>query len=150
MAGRPGIQLYLGSGVRATATPALVDTGASVSVISKDLAQRIFTQEGRPYLLIKAHRTITGASGHGLQLCGLTEVMVRDIGIVSFHVIKNLQDHHCILGWDLLNEKGFSLDDKELVWGGKRFTHSPYTTQSITPISTRPAALVDAAVARAS
>ena len=96
--GYPGITLHLGSGKRGLTTPALVDKGASISVISQDLAHRIFSQDGCLYLLIRANRNITSASGHGLQLCGTMETKVSGVGVVSFHVIMNLLSHHCVIG----------------------------------------------------
>lgn len=98
----------------------------------------MFIQAGRPYLLTKTNSRIRAATGHGLQLCGLTEIEVRDIGIVTFHVIKNLQDHHCIVGWDMLSAKGFNLDENELVWGGISFQHTPYVSSAVCSLSHQP------------
>ena len=85
VAGRPGITLILGSGKRAVATPSLVDTGASISVISQELAHRVFMREGRPYLLARNKTNITSATGHGLQTCGQVVTKASNVGVVSFH-----------------------------------------------------------------
>ena len=135
---RPHINIHIGNNKRALVTPALVDTGASISVINKELAQQICTKEGRPYLLTKTHATVTSATGHGLQICGTLEAKVSGIGIVSFHVVQGLSNHSCIIGWDELQKHGFQLNKSEIRWGNTVFQLDPYTKQGIAEIHHTP------------
>ena len=128
MVGRPHINIQLGNGKRAITTPALVDTGASISVISHDLARQICTRGGRPYLLNRVTANITSATGHGLCILGQLETKVGDIGIVSFYVVRNLSNHNCIIGWDILQQYGFELNSNELIWGETTYQLVPYST----------------------
>lgn len=102
-------------------TPALVDTGAARSIMSKELAQQLFAREGRPYLLKKVAANISSATGHGLHICGQLETRVSGVGVVSFYVTGNLSNHHCIVGWDMLSKYGFELNESELQWGETKF-----------------------------
>ena len=121
VASRPHVQLTIGTTKKGLTTPALVDSGASISVISSTLARQLFTREGRPYLLTRADTTVTSATGHGMQLQGLLETKVSGVGVVSFHVTKDLSNHQCILGWDQLSRYGGELTEKRLLWGSKCF-----------------------------
>ncbi len=116
-------------------SPALIDTGASISVISKDLARRLCTQEGRPYLLTRTDNDITSATGHGLEVCGLFETKVGGVGSVSFYVVQNLSNHDCLIGWDALDRYGFKLTSNELWWGETRFPLIPYNRPELAQIS---------------
>ena len=135
---RPHINIQIGNNKRALVTPALVDTGASISVINKELAQQICTKEGRLYLLTKTHATVTSATGHGLQICGTLEAKVSGIGTVSFHVVQGLSNHSCIIGWDELQKHGFQLNKSEIRWGNTVFQLDSYTKQGIAEIHHTP------------
>jgi hypothetical protein len=115
---RPRIDIEIGAGKRAIITPALVDTGASISVITRDLAIKVFSAEGRPFLLQKVNTSVTSATGHGLSICGTMDSKVSCVGAVSFYVVRNLSNHQCILGWDALGKHGFELNETTLQWGG--------------------------------
>ena len=108
-------------------TPALVDTGASISVVSEELARQIFTKEGRPYLLTRVETSVTSATGHGLHILGQMETKVSGVGVVSFLVIRNLSNHQCIIGWDLLHKFGVELSENRLTWGGETYELTPYS-----------------------
>ena len=118
-------------------SPALIDTGASISVISKDLARQLCTQEGRPYLLTKSDNDVTSATGHGLEICGLFETKVGGVGAISFYVVQNLSNHHCLIGWDALNRYGFKLNTDELQWGNSTFPLVPYSKPEVTQLDLR-------------
>ena len=128
--GRPSITLELGSGKRRLTTPALIDTGTSISVISKEMAQKVCTQEGRPCLLTQTNVQVTSATGHGLSLCGVLEVTVSGIGSATFHVMRDPANHQCIIGWDMLSKYTFRLDTSELSWGTQVYDHVPYQSKS--------------------
>ena len=130
-AGRPGVTLSLGGGKKTLTVPTLVDTGAEVSVIDRDLARQLCTLEGRPYLLTRACTPVHSATGHGLQLCGIMEIKVSTVGLITLHVVKNLPGHQCILGWDMLDKFGFSLDTEKLTWGGQVFKIVPYQVRGV-------------------
>jgi hypothetical protein len=131
---RPQIDISIGSSKRAITTPALVDTGASVSAISRDLAIKIFSAEGRPYLLHKVKTSVTSATGHGLHICGLMETKVSCVGVISLYVVRNLSNHQCILGWDMLSKHGFDLNETNLQWGEATFKLGSYRTNQVANI----------------
>ena len=118
---RPHINISIGTSKKPLITPVLVDTGASISVLSEDLARCLFQRQGLPYLLMQTATCVTSATGHGLLIKGQLETKVSGIGVVSFYVVRNLLNHHCIIGWDLLNLYGVDLTSTELTWGGKTF-----------------------------
>ena len=134
MINRPHINIAIGTNKKPLITPALIDTGASISVISEDLARRLFQRQGRPYLLMQTTTCVTSATGHGLLIKGQLETKVSGIGVVSFYVVRNLLNHHCIIGWDLLNLYGVDLTSTEITWGGKSFPLVPYSVPELSAI----------------
>ena len=78
-------------------------------------------REGRPFLLSKSEIHVTSATGHGLEICGQFETKVGGVGAVSFYVVRNLSNHHCLIGWDALHRHGFKLTTDELRWGESEF-----------------------------
>ena len=74
-----------------------------------------------------------------MQLCGVMEVKVSKVGLIVLHVVKNLPGHQCILGWDMLDKFGFSLDTEKLAWGDQVFKIVPYQVRGVVaPIKKTP------------
>ena len=128
--GRPSINLNLGTSARPLWVSALVDTGAAMSVMHQDVARMFFSRVGRPFLLEKVTRDVVSASGHELKILGCMEIMLPGVGIIKFHVANNLA-HKCIIGWDMLHEHGFNLDDRFLQWGDNSYEHCEYQCPAV-------------------
>ena len=128
------MRMKLGTAKRAPITPALVDTGASISVLLRDLARDIFKSEGRPFLLARTMAKVTSATGHSLGIMGTLEVKVSGVGVISFHVMKEPTNHQCIIGWDMLQKHGFQIDSSNLLWGQQVFPYQKFTSHAVAPI----------------
>ena len=107
-----------------------------MSVMRKDICQRYFQAKGRPYVLERVCKNIYSASGHAMIIEGAVEVKLPCVGLVRFHVVRDMI-HECILGWDMMYKHGFKLDDDIFHWGNKTYLHEPYkspgSVQAITP-----------------
>ena len=134
--GRPSITIDLGTDHRPLRVSVLVDTGAGMSVMRKDICQRYFQGIGRPYVLERVCKDIYSASGHAMVIEGAVELKLPEVGVVKFHIVKDMI-HECILGWDMMYAHGFRLDDDIFHWGSKTYLHEPYkspgSVQAITP-----------------
>ena len=49
------------------------------------------------------------------------------VGVVSFYIIQNLSNHHCIIGWDLLHLFGVEITSTTLIWSNKSLDLVPYS-----------------------
>ena len=56
-----------------------------------------------------------------MKILSLLETKVNGVGVVSFHVLGDLQNHNCIIGWDVLQGYGFDLNANQFKRGGKCF-----------------------------
>ncbi|RUM47864.1 MAG: hypothetical protein DSY80_00495, partial [Desulfocapsa sp.] len=127
--GRPGILLNLGENSTLQVTT-LVDTGASISVLSESLVQEYYTSRKLPPLIQASTITAQSATGHSLCLLGQVDIQVPSVGLATFQVIKGIKEtgsHQCILGYDNLDKFGFTLDKKQLIWGDQVYPVQKYS-----------------------
>jgi predicted aspartyl protease len=64
---------------------ALVDTGASLSLLRYDVAQEIFRKRGRPFRLVRSRAHSTTINGVSIEVLGTAEFEVENVGPVRFH-----------------------------------------------------------------
>ena len=86
----------------------LVDTGASVSVISSSVFRRLPQHWNLKSVPIQPGFRLAGASGSVLQLVGCYEMTIRVLGRVvqrPFYVISGLSKSQAILGIDFIREQ---------------------------------------------
>lgn len=103
---------------------ALLDTGASVSLIDFDVFENFFP---KPSLLTSSSKVIaTAVNGNSLDIKGTAKIRVElgnELCVHKFHIMKNCS-YSCIIGTDLLAKIGtFSIDlqNKCLEIGGEKF-----------------------------
>ena len=117
---------------------ALVDTGASLSLLRGDRAREIMYKRGRPFILTKCNLALVTLSGDRLNVEGCLEALVPEVGLVKFVVVKNMA-HEAILGWDQMSRYGWSLDstNEMMKWGSTYFS-------IVSPTDAYEAAVIDA------
>ncbi len=106
---RPTITAYLSG----TETHLLVDTGASVSVVSKALMQRVWKNWAALRLPIPQNLKITGAAGSPIKIVDYVEleIMIKGRKMTRpFFVADGLDKLEGILGWDTISEEGMVVD----------------------------------------
>ena len=97
---------------------ALVDTGASHSVLRRSVFLQICKATGRSSILKKTVR-LCGVTGHNLQVHGSTEIADDELGPIPVIIVEGIA-HAMILGRDVLATDGACIDyDKSLLaWRG--------------------------------
>ena len=96
---------------------ALIDTGASQSLLRKDQLEAIARKTGRQPL-VSPVESLVSMTEHQIDLLGSTEVQVEAIGPVAVTVVRSMR-HDMILGWDQLARYGVTLDSRQstMRWG---------------------------------
>ena len=95
---------------------ALIDTGASRSLLRRDVAKLVLNGMGRPAVFKRAECVLTSLTGHGIEIVGELELIVQPVGLVKFLVVKEMSQA-CIIGIDQLNRHGYTLSGKKFTWG---------------------------------
>ena len=130
---RPIISLRLDSG---KSVKALVDTGASLTLIKWEVAAEYFRMKGLPFALRKESRDIISVSGDCIQVVGIADIKV-DTGWIEVRVVKGLS-HDLILGWDQLHRYGWGLSDNTasttVIWGQHVYNVIKRKTQEVCKI----------------
>ena len=106
------MQLYLNG--QKEETVALIDTGASCTLIRSDVAERILGNRKRH--LRRCDVRLKSVTGESLYVLGKVE-FTSQIGPIEFVVVKDLP-HEVILGYDQLCRHGFVLGPDVLQLGG--------------------------------
>ena len=113
---RPQVQLYLSK----KDTIALIDTGATRSLMRRDVAINNMKKLGRPLVFKPTTQIITSLTGDTLKVYGIVQFNLDNVGVLEFLVVDNMA-HKAIVGYDMLKEHGYRLDEQHLRWGGARF-----------------------------
>ncbi len=74
----------------------LVDSGACASVLRGDIARKILLATGRPFKLKMYPGCLVSLSGHPLDIEGILDIDIDDVGPVHFVVVKNCYTLKCI------------------------------------------------------
>ena len=117
---------------------ALIDTGASMSLLSDEVCRKVFRRWGRAFRLLNSDAKLTTLGGHALRVRGVSnssvgegrvEFEIEGVGVVSFVVVCGIK-HDAIVGWDMLHHHGWALtdsggaEDATLLWGQRAFSLS--------------------------
>ena len=97
---------------------ALVDTGATHSVLRRSTFQHICKATGRCPVLKKTVQ-LCGVTGHNLQVHGSTEIADDELGPIPVIIVEGIS-HAMILGRDVLVTDGARIDYENslLTWRG--------------------------------
>ena len=97
----------------------LVDTGASVSLLRRDVFNEICDRSNRSKLLRPAPALCT-ISGGPIKVFGKTEIEFEELGSLPMLVVDGIL-HQCVFGDDVLfaNRAILNYEKKELLWKGK-------------------------------
>ena len=116
-AGRPQVTLKLG---KKHELRALVDTGATRSLLRRDMAVKVLNQNGRPAVFKRCTDTLTSLTGQNITVIGQVELVVQPVGPVNFIVVKDMSQE-ALLGIDQLRRYDYNLDSRTLQWGRGTF-----------------------------
>ncbi len=97
------------------------DTGASISLMDYEIYLSI-CQESHQDALKNTDSIVCGLGGKHLEIVGKIDLLITNVGLVTFTVVKNL-NYPAILGADQL-QKGhakFDFENNHLVWHGSSF-----------------------------
>ena len=114
---------------------ALIDTGASVSLLRRDMLNLIIQRTNRSFHIDKS-RPLQGLGGVSLAVCGKTQISIAGIPSPLEVVVCDQLPHDLILG-DMSLRKGNSVIDlvkNELTWLSKKWPlkrHIPLRYSSI-------------------
>ena len=92
----------------------LLDTGASVSLLSKETADRIGWEKARK-IQLSPTMTISGITGHGLELMDCIEVNIKILGKTITRpmlIVDGITHCDALLGWDTISEEGITVEGK--------------------------------------
>ena len=106
---RPTVQVKTGD----TTTQMLIDSGASVSVISKKFLKRIWGHWKIEKLPLPQNLKITGAGGNQIRMVDYVEMELEVLGrkmLRPVFVAEGLDHLDGILGWDTISEEGLVVD----------------------------------------
>lgn len=109
---RPKIKVKINE----TEVEALMDSGASISVISEKTLFRLWRHWDLFRLPMPAHLRVTGITGHKIQVVDYVQVEMEVMGKVirrPILVVSGLDHTELVLGWDTMREEGIVLDAKE-------------------------------------
>ena len=73
-----------------------MDTGASVSLVSNELFQKIAQATGRS-LLFQPGAVLWSISGKLVNVLGKTQIATPELGIVTYCVVHEVA-HECVIG----------------------------------------------------
>ena len=98
---------------------ALVDTGASRTVVRRGEFERMCRKSGRTTVLKRAVELV-GVTGHTIKVLGSTEIAEEKLGPIHVIVVEGI-DHQMILGRDVLRSDNATIDYKAgmLKWRGQ-------------------------------
>ena len=110
---------------------AMVDTGASRSVLRRDAFDKLCKLVGRIPVLKKAVR-LCGVTGHDINVLGSTEIADDEVGPFSVVIVEGI-GHVLILGRDVLQPDGAQIDYGQnfLSWRSRRFNLLPSNGKNI-------------------
>ena len=110
---RAFVQLNLGG----VSVKALVDSGASRTLLREDVMKEIFRRSGRPAVLSPVGALVS-LTEHDIGALGATEVSARGIGPIAVTIVRSMR-HQMVLGWDQLVRHGVCLDSSQpkMKWG---------------------------------
>ena len=94
-------------------TDFLVDTGASVTVISETLFRRLANHLKLPQVEVPAGFRLSAASGHHMQLLGCFQITLKVLGRYVNRpvcVLSGLAKQHAILGMDFVREQKLCIE----------------------------------------
>jgi hypothetical protein len=94
-------------------TQLLLDSGASISLISEDLYDSLWANWKLQKLPLPASLRVTGVTGHNIQLVDYVEATIEILGKEfkrPLLVVKGISHTQAILGWDTIKEEGIILD----------------------------------------
>ena len=101
---RPQIQLSVNN----THIVALVDTGASRTLLRQDVFKNLCSQSSRMPILRRDNTNLQSVTGQTLEVLGFTEIAVQNAGNIQVHVVANLPNQ-MIIGIDALVKGDASL-----------------------------------------
>lgn len=105
---------------------ALIDTGASRSILRRNEFEELCKITGRAPILKKTVQLI-GVTGHDLTVLGSTEFLESRLGNIELIVVEGI-GHPMILGRDVLSADGANIDYNtgSLYWRGMQLTLLPH------------------------
>jgi hypothetical protein len=98
-----------------TETNMLIDSGASISVISDKMFKAIHKHWEAPKLPLPDHIRLTGITGHTIQVMDYVELEVSMLGRKfkrPMLVVAGLNLTQTVIGWDTIRQEGIILDGK--------------------------------------
>ena len=104
----PGQAMYVELSVYGQRLRGLLDSGASRSVLRRDVFDRLCRLVGRIPVLKKAEK-LCGVTGHDIHVLGSTEIADDEVGPFSVVIVEGI-GHPLILGRDLLQADGAQID----------------------------------------
>jgi transposase InsO family protein len=99
--------------VNGTDTTILIDSGASISVISDDMFKSIYKHWEAPKLPMPDHIKLTGITGHAIQVMDYVELEVSMLGRQfkrPMLVVSGLNLTQVVAGWDTIRQEGIIID----------------------------------------
>ena len=97
---RPKIELTLDKGSLMPVT-ALIDTGASRTLISECVAVKTLKQLGQKLIFKKPDTCLLSITGDLMQVIGEIDFYVKNVGTVTFLIVKQMS-HDVVIGIDEL------------------------------------------------
>lgn len=91
----------------------LMDTGASVSVVSEEIFNSLWGHWSVKRLPLPKHIRITGVTGHAIRIVDYVEVEIQIMNRKMSRpmlVVSGLHMTHAILGYDTIREEGMVID----------------------------------------
>ena len=95
---------------------ALIDTGASRSLIRHDVAVEMMRRMKRTTEFQPTNCVLKSVTGHGIDIEGMTDILIPRVGLVTFQVIRDMAPQ-CLIGIDQLYRHDFTLTERGLQWG---------------------------------
>ena len=95
---------------------ALIDTGASRSLIRHDVAVKLMKKMRKTPEFQPADCVLTSVTGHGINIEGMMEVIIPGVGLITLYVIRDMTPQ-CLIGIDQLYRHDFTLTGGGLHWG---------------------------------
>ena len=137
--GRPQVSV---KSARGQSMLTLIDTGASKSLIRRDVAVNVLNGLGRPAVFQKCKEVLTSVTGHGLEVVGKIELLIQPVGLVSFLVVSAMSQE-CIVGMDQLKRHGYCVTDTpvgKFTWGRAEYLldEKPWIDSGISEVTDHP------------
>ena len=99
--------------VKGTRADMLIDTGASISVISEKMFKTIFRHWEAPKLRLPDTVRVTGITGHVIQVMDYVELEIKLMGKTfkrPMLVVAGLEHTQVVIGWDTIKQEGIVVD----------------------------------------